>query len=248
MDENLSLLAEDALHVVHESLLVIISELIVTPILTAVFVLLFLQVWRRIRRHAVRSENKKISFTVNAVENGLFTIRTIADELAIDEEFLDPVLRHHIKTAWKKTRRDDPIMEFPWSDDEEDDEENGIMSTFQGRVSAQYVTAHMMAAAGLPVDKKEYIFMVTYEHYGLEEVRKIRVIFAEQEFLLHGLPKVEDIRFEKPHQKTRIRTLELMRERYLKMDENRRKKHWIQLPSPTHCMHFRAMQNPATAC
>ncbi len=151
--------------------------------------------WRR------REFYDRMNISLNAVRDGLLTIRTIAEK-SCTEILLNSVAVAALTDAARHTTVDDPLLELPEHD------YWYYLNAVLNEVAQKFGEGQIRRDMGLPVTTARYILCLTSECAGEVRMRKIRAMLIQKSLLLH-LP-AEEPKFESPNHAIRWQTLKFL--------------------------------------
>lgn len=151
--------------------------------------------WRR------REFFYRLNISLNALRDGILTIRTIAEESCL-EVFLNSVAVTALIDAARHTTPEDPLLELSEHD------YWYYLNAVLNKVAEKFGEGQIRRDMGLPVTTARYVMCLTSESAGEVRTRKIRAMLIQKSLLLN-LP-ADEPKFESPTHATRWKTLKYL--------------------------------------
>ena len=118
-------------------------------------------------------------------------------------------MQSEVRAAMERAKAEGPVLSFP------EEDSWYILNTILNQIAEQFAAGTMRDDMGGEVQKRWYVFCLTYEHSELMHQFKPRILLIDKE-RFWAFPKEGEVLLESYKHEVRVDTIRLMQEKYEK--------------------------------
>jgi hypothetical protein len=163
--------------------------------------------WRARRAWQKRDFLNRLNFTLNIIEDGRLTIRTLMEK-PCEDVFMNQAAVEQVLAAARQTTAVSPFLPLAQED------YWFYLNQILNELSEKFAEGALKRDLKLPVTSARYLISLTSESVGEIRTRKIRAMLIRKDHLVNLAEAAPE--FERPHHSTRWDTLQKMKVAYEK--------------------------------